>query len=97
MRQQPFLTFVNNYQLRTMTKLMRGVLQLLFVTALFHQSAIGQTHEQGFEAMMMEKWDKAIDVYSSLTKSNNADQLAWLSHQQDYTRYIPFIVATNRG
>jgi len=62
-----------------MTKLMRGVLQLLFVTALFHQSAIGQTHEQGFEAMMMEKWDKAIDVYSSLTKSNNTDQLAWLS------------------
>ncbi len=58
---------------------MKSVLQALMLIALFHQTAFAQTREAGFEAMMMEKWDKAIDIYTGLIKTNNADQEAWLT------------------
>lgn len=68
-----------------MTKLVKSVLSVLFVMALFQQAAWSQaTHEQGYEAMLMEKWDKAIDIYTALTKANNTDQNAWLTLSNAY-------------
>lgn len=34
--------------------------------------------------MLMEKWDKAIDIYTALTKANNTDQNAWLTLSNAY-------------
>jgi tetratricopeptide (TPR) repeat protein len=62
-----------------MTNLMKSVLPAFLLIALFHQTAFSQSREAGFEAMMMEKWDKAIEIYSSLTKADNTDQDAWLT------------------
>lgn len=62
-----------------MTNLMKSALQITILTALFHHAAFSQTREAGFEAMMMEKWDKAIEIYSGLTKADNTDQDAWLT------------------
>jgi tetratricopeptide (TPR) repeat protein len=51
---------------------------LLLALAYAH-AAFAQTHNDGTNAFMLEDWDKAINVYSAITKSNPADQSAWLS------------------
>ena len=52
---------------------------LLFTVALVAQFAIAQTHADGLEAMQTENWDKAIEVYTALTKATPADQTAFLT------------------
>lgn len=61
-----------------MTQLVKNVFSLLVMTVLLQQTAFAQTHNQAFEAMMMEKWDKASGMYTALTKADNTDQAAWL-------------------
>lgn len=51
----------------------------LFVWVVFAGVANAQTAADGFVAMQLENWDKAITIYTSLTKANPADQTAWLS------------------
>ncbi|MFN0037177.1 MAG: tetratricopeptide repeat protein [Saprospiraceae bacterium] len=52
----------------------------LFLAAiLFAQTAFGQSHAAGNEAMQLEDWDKAISVFSGLTKADPTDQSAFLS------------------
>jgi tetratricopeptide (TPR) repeat protein len=67
-----------------MTKLAKSVLYVLLSVVLFHQAAWAQTQDQGFEAMLMEKWDNAITIYSSMTKADNTDQNAWLTLSNAY-------------
>lgn len=38
-----------------------------------------QTHADGLAAMQLEHWDKALKIYSELTKKDPADQPAWLT------------------
>ncbi len=52
---------------------------LFLVAILFAQTAFGQSHAAGNEAMQLEDWDKAISIFSGLTKANPADQSAFLS------------------
>lgn len=63
---------------------MKNVLNLLVVIILSQQTVFAQTHDQAFEAMMMEKWDKAVDAYSALTQANATDQAAWLGLSNAY-------------
>jgi tetratricopeptide (TPR) repeat protein len=67
----------------TMTTLLKQVFFLL-IAVLFVQAATAQTREDGFAAMQMEKWDKAIEIYSALTKAKPDDQDAWLSLSNAY-------------
>ena len=60
-----------------MTNLLKKALFL--VAILFAQTAFGQSHAAGIEAMQLEDWDKAISIYAGLVKSNPADQSAFLS------------------
>lgn len=60
-----------------MTNLLKKALFL--VAILFAQTAFGQSHAAGNEAMQLEDWDKAISVYSGLTKADPTDQSAFLS------------------
>ena len=60
-----------------MTNLLKK--SLFPVAILFAQLAYGQSHAAGMEAMQLEDWDKAIMVYSGLTKADPADQSAFLS------------------
>jgi tetratricopeptide (TPR) repeat protein len=46
---------------------------------LFAQMAFGQSHAAGNEAMQLEDWDRAISVFSGLTKADPMDQSAFLS------------------
>lgn len=46
---------------------------------LFAQMAFGQSHAAGNEAMQLEDWDRAISVFSGLTKADPLDQSAFLS------------------
>jgi len=60
-----------------MTNLLK---KALFLGAIFFaQTAFGQSHAAGNEAMQLEDWDKAISVFSGLTQANPADQSAFLS------------------
>ncbi len=60
-----------------MTNLLK---KALFPAAiLFAQITFGQSHAAGMEAMQLEDWDKAISVYSGLSKADPADQNAFLS------------------
>ena len=52
---------------------------LLLVVFAYAKVVAGQTHQDGLEAMQLEDWDKAISIFSNLTKTNPADQDAWLS------------------
>lgn len=52
---------------------------LFLIAILFAQNAFGQSPAAGNEAMQLEDWDKAIDIFTALTKSNPADQSAFLS------------------
>ncbi|MDO8366044.1 MAG: tetratricopeptide repeat protein [Saprospiraceae bacterium] len=49
------------------------------VAFLFAHLAFGQSHAAGLESMQLENWDKAISVYSGLTKVDPTDQSAFLS------------------
>lgn len=52
----------------------------LLPVALFVACAgFAQTHSDGLAAMQLENWDKAISVYSALTKQDPTDQVAWLT------------------
>ncbi len=42
-------------------------------------SAIAQTHSDGIAAMQMNRWDRAIQVYTQLTQKDPKDVIAWLS------------------
>lgn len=50
-----------------------------FAIVLFSQSAFGQSHAAGNEAMQLEDWDKAISIFSGLSKTDPTDQSALLS------------------
>jgi tetratricopeptide (TPR) repeat protein len=52
---------------------------LFLATVLLAQNAFGQSHAAGLEAMQLENWDKAISVFSGLTKADPSDQSAFLS------------------
>ena len=60
-----------------MTNLLKKALFL--VAVLFAQTAFGQSHAAGNEAMQLEDWDKAISIFTALTKADPADQSAFLS------------------
>lgn len=65
-----------------MTKLLKSVFFLALLVSV--QAASAQTHADGFTAMQLEQWDKAIDIYTALTKANPADQSAHLSLSSAY-------------
>ncbi len=52
---------------------------LLLVAIVYAQFAAAQTHADGLAAMQTENWDKAITVYTALTKANSGDQVAHLA------------------
>jgi lipopolysaccharide biosynthesis regulator YciM len=60
---------------------MTNLLSKVFVlTALVcANAATAQTHADGLTAMQFKDWDKAVNIYSALTKANPADQMAYLS------------------
>lgn len=60
-----------------MTILLRKLAFPLLVV--FAQIVNAQTHADGMTAMQLENWDKAIEIYTALTKANPADQVAWLT------------------
>lgn len=60
-----------------MTNLLKKALFL--VAIIFAQTAFGQSHAAGNEAMQLEDWDKAISVFSGLSKADPSDQSAFLS------------------
>ncbi|MFN0215604.1 MAG: tetratricopeptide repeat protein [Saprospiraceae bacterium] len=60
-----------------MTNLLK---KALFLSAiLFAQTAFCQSHAAGNEAMHLENWDKAITIFSGLSKADPSDQSAFLS------------------
>jgi tetratricopeptide (TPR) repeat protein len=67
-----------------MTKIVKSALYVLLSIVLFQQTAQAQTQEQGYEAMTLERWDKAIEIYTALTKADNTDQNAWLGLSNAY-------------
>lgn len=60
-----------------MTTLLKKSFFLAFL--LVSQSAFGQSHAAGNEAMQLEDWDKAISIFSGLSKADPTDQSALLS------------------
>ena len=60
-----------------MTTFLRRILMIL-LTGAFVEAGIAQTREDGLAAMQLENWDKAIKVYSTLTKNDPVDQESWL-------------------
>jgi tetratricopeptide (TPR) repeat protein len=52
---------------------------LFFALLALAQAAFGQSHAEGNEAMQLEDWDRAISVFSALSKADPADQSALLS------------------
>lgn len=61
-----------------MTTQLRKV--ILFLSVFFTaQFASAQTPNDGLSAMQLEQWDKAIEVYSALSKANPADQMTLLN------------------
>ncbi|MBU6341956.1 MAG: tetratricopeptide repeat protein [Bacteroidetes bacterium] len=52
---------------------------ILLASVLYTQLAFAQTASEGLTAMQLEDWDKAISVYTALSKSNPADQQALLN------------------
>jgi tetratricopeptide (TPR) repeat protein len=57
---------------------------VLLIAAVFVSSASAQTREDAFAAAQQGKWDKAITIYSALTKAKPDDQDAWLSLSNAY-------------
>jgi tetratricopeptide (TPR) repeat protein len=60
-----------------MTNLLKKALFLLAITVVY--KATGQDHAAGNEAMQLENWDRAISIFSDLTKADPSDQSAFLS------------------
>ncbi len=52
---------------------------MLLVAVLYAQFAAAQTQADGLAAMQTENWDKAITIYTALSKANPADQTAFLT------------------
>lgn len=61
-----------------MTNLSKKTLSF-FILVLLARIAGAQTSADGLAAMQLENWDKAISIYTSLSKSNPADQDALMS------------------
>ncbi len=65
-----------------MTNLLRKA--LLLATIVYAQAAIAQTRADGLAAMQLEDWDKAISIYTALTKADPTDQDALLTLSNAY-------------
>ncbi len=52
---------------------------ILLVAIAYAQLAAAQTQADGLAAMQLENWDKAISIYTALSKANPADQTALLT------------------
>ncbi len=52
---------------------------LFLVAIVSAQLVAAQTHADGLAAMQTENWDKAISIYTALTKANPNDQTAFLT------------------
>ncbi len=72
------MTVINKKLIQAMTTFQRKIFVLLLVVV-YAVSGNAQTHEDGLAAMQLENWDKAIKVYSELTKKDPTDQPAWLT------------------
>ena len=59
-----------------MTNLLRQA--LLLAAFVYAQAAAAQTRADGLAAMQLENWDKAITIYTALTKADPTDQDAFL-------------------
>jgi tetratricopeptide (TPR) repeat protein len=60
-----------------MTNLLKKILSFAFAV-LCVQVVASQTHTDAFQAMQLEQWNEAIEIYSGLIKANPADQTALL-------------------
>lgn len=65
-----------------MTNLLRKT--LLLATIAYSQVVAAQTRADGLAAMQLENWDKAISIYTALTKADAADQDAYLTLSNAY-------------
>lgn len=65
-----------------MTRLLKNSFLLLLLGCAKMASA--QTAADGMQAMQLENWDKAVAIYSNLTKANPADQESWLALSNVY-------------
>ncbi len=52
---------------------------MFLVALVYAQFAAAQSHADGMAAMQMKNWDKAISIYTALTKANPNDQTAFLT------------------
>lgn len=62
-----------------MTHFLRKTLPLFLAVLFGTASGFAQSHADGMAAMQVDQWDKAIGVYTSLTKQDPADQVAWMT------------------
>lgn len=65
-----------------MTTLLRKA--LLLAAFVYAQTAGAQTRADGLAAMQLEEWDKAISIYTALTKADPTDQDAYLTLANAY-------------
>lgn len=65
-----------------MTTLVKKAFFLLAI--IYAQVAAAQTRADGLAAMQLEEWDKAITIYTALTKADPADQDAFLTLSNAY-------------
>lgn len=60
-----------------MIKFLKGVFVLTMLW--WAQGLSAQTAQEGIEAVQLERWDRALDIYTKLTQANPSDQNAWLT------------------
>ncbi len=65
-----------------MTNLVRKT--FLLIAVVYAQVAAAQTRADGLAAMQLEEWDKAINIYTALTKADPTDQDAFLTLSNAY-------------